>query len=756
MGLLNKLVSKAIGKSTETLAENFATGIANKFGFLPSIFEKSISYKYPNTIRLAPDCLLFINGSSTLKFGDGSVRNFKNDVLNVNVSNSIDASPSTANFDIFAPLHNIDGKIDDPYFIDGECILKPMMEVEIYMKGRFSSDYFPVFWGLIGSISENYSDGSRSLSISCSDILRWWQLTNVNIKPSATSAQYTNNVMIANSTSFAGKNPHEIIIELAKTTMGNLTPPQGYINKRNNSDQIEFDYNKDSNKLIEYWEKRFQQLGRHLRLFGADVVVENLKQSPTTNSKQLIDDLVSLNQKNEEYDIIYRCVINKEGIEKFTPYHVFETSGSDAYTSIMRNKLEIAKDVSEIMQWEFFCDLNGEIVFKPPFYNLDVRNNKASVIDKLDILNESYTINEGGILTRIDVQGRIHQSVNSSSPVVYGYFQDHILAKKYGLRVETVEIPFVNTADQCTQYAALELGRRNALEYTGSITIIGRPELRLGYPVYISHRDEFYYLVGIDHSFSFGGDFDTTLTLVGRRKKVYKDKQKLNPLIGGVYQKSDDISDANSVLSNITFETNLDFSQNKNDIERTMKNDFISGNELGYYKLVETGNLINDSENAKIQYTDLEGYTVIGRYAYGISSEIENNDNVIDKQLNDLLNNRGGRKVDANRIANMSVYTFDVSPSNNAITLNKNDLMMLSNTGNANYTPIFIRKISDTLSTIGKLNTMVNRATSLLSSKQLKNISRKKIEQIATKKVSNLAKSSTKKIGKSLSKLSPF
>jgi len=56
---------------------------------------------------------------------------------------------------------------------------------------------------------------------------------------------------------------------------------------------------------------------------------------------------------------------------------------------------------------------------------------------------------------------------------------------------------------------------------TGSVTIPGRPEMRLGYPIYMEHRDSFHYVRSINHSFDYGGSFTTTLSLQTERRKVW-------------------------------------------------------------------------------------------------------------------------------------------------------------------------------------------------------------------------------------------
>ena len=70
------------------------------------------------------------------------------------------------------------------------------------------------------------------------------------------------------------------------------------------------------------------------------------------------------------------------------------------------------------------------------------------------------------------------------------------------------------------------MDRINANTYRGSLTIVGRPELRLGYPVYIKSRDIYGYIENISHNFSFGGPFTSQIHLVAIRKKYLGDDPK--------------------------------------------------------------------------------------------------------------------------------------------------------------------------------------------------------------------------------------
>jgi hypothetical protein len=76
---------------------------------------------------------------------------------------------------------------------------------------------------------------------------------------------------------------------------------------------------------------------------------------------------------------------------------------------------------------------------------------------------------------------------------------------------------------QLRMIAAAEMARRNGQAFTGGVSIPLRPEMRLGYPVYIEHIDTCYYVTGITHSVVFGSSATTDLSLQFRRERIFED-----------------------------------------------------------------------------------------------------------------------------------------------------------------------------------------------------------------------------------------
>ena len=92
---------------------------------------------------------------------------------------------------------------------------------------------------------------------------------------------------------------------------------------------------------------------------------------------------------------------------------------------------------------------------------------------------------------------------------------DFDMWRQYGWRSErTVEKPFFTSAElQSAPYAVMLLSRQRKNIVTGTVTVMGNEYYQLGDTVYLNDRRLLYYVYGISHSFTYGGNFTTTLTL---------------------------------------------------------------------------------------------------------------------------------------------------------------------------------------------------------------------------------------------------
>lgn len=667
-------------------------------------------------IKLAPDALVYINANQYISNSEQKW-NIRDYLIDINTDLSTESVPGSAGFTLSIPLHTFSytqitqmskfGKS----FSEKLKLINVMDEVEIYIKGRYAIKnekgqeypYYRVFWGVVTSTVDQYSDGTYSIQVSCADILRWWEITFENVSPAVTNLQdeYTGlkdaKRMLTEGktdqtirqgeltgsqgdkleltqfkTKFAGMNIAQILIELSRMTMGNLVPIANSFDRNigigsattDNADQVKTelaDATSLNYELMTYWRERFNQMGQRLRIFG----VKNVEPIP---------------KENRISGVSVKFDFDKENFTSTIPYTLETQSPSDTDAE-MKSKLDIARELKDSVQFEFYMDVNGDIIFKPPFYNMNVIANPTCVLEDQDIINYSFNTNESQIITRVDVTGDFINQLNSAvgGKVLKGIWIDFEKAKKYGMRSTTRHIQWLNNNKDLLKYAQAEMSRLNALARTGDITIVGRPELRLGYPVYFPSRDSFYYVQGIQHSFTFGSSFTTSLTLVAERIKK-SDRWQVQRNTGLVEDKPAN-TEGSSVADTVSNSDN--FIQQLYDVCIAKRNelpatiqpsyantlDNIASNEIGNYQSFSNVPLSDDNDvTHQYQTTDGEMYELITPFKYGMGMNYAADGN-IDNKAN--LEKNKLNKAWAAYDLNPNQLELEIQPLNSMFTLNK-------------------------------------------------------------------------------------
>jgi hypothetical protein len=203
-------------------------------------------------------------------------------------------------------------------------------------------------------------------------------------------------------------------------------------------------------------------------------------------------------------------------IGKLGQVNMFETE----YMS----KLQIAQAVTEITGFEFYQDVDGDLVFKPAMYNLDTRDDPVYRIKDRDLISVSETESEPQA-TMIKASGS--HFANMAGHGVEGWmgvgavYVDYRLVAKFGYKEESIETNYLNNRYQIYITAVNRLDIANIGVKSAQITIPIRPELRPGYPVYIETLDSFFYAQSISHSFAPGSDCTTTIQGVAKRSRWF-------------------------------------------------------------------------------------------------------------------------------------------------------------------------------------------------------------------------------------------
>jgi hypothetical protein len=190
--------------------------------------------------------------------------------------------------------------------------------------------------------------------------------------------------------------------------------------------------------------------------------------------------------------------------------------------------LEFARQVGEQIQYEFYQEPSGLFLFKPPFLNFDAKQTPEYIIHPTAL--KTYSPNEGtDVATYFTVYGstsgdHLGHAVTGNMNPVTGIAVDPHMARRYGFRRQTRRRLYISSPEEAFIYAYAEMDVYNAMRRKRcSAQIMGRPELRPGWPVYFRHNDMYWYLRGLTHNFTFGGSFTTNLELVAPRKRIFKD-----------------------------------------------------------------------------------------------------------------------------------------------------------------------------------------------------------------------------------------
>lgn len=483
-------------------------------------------------VSTAPDCLVYINGELSLPSGASPYQRVDIQPFIHSVTCSLSTQGSgQASIELHIPAH----AISDMYS-GGQLILTTMMEVHIYMKGHFmvngAPQYYPVFWGIVTDVSESYGGGEQGVSLSCNDILHWWNIQQISHNPSWLNSQRDQQQKFNLTGSiFTGKNPFSIMYTLARQVYGDSMNMRDLsISGRDFRSGLRPE---EQRRQMAYWSLRWGRIATSLRMFGptGQVLQGDLLDYALDDNRVRLAKGKSGSAASKEprfYEPFTQGNINFAEISPFSL--VFSQLGVGSLTSSeFDTKMNVANQVKEIIGYEFFMDSTGELIFKPPFYNLDVRPNfPVSWIQDIDVISWNFSEKEPE-MTFIDATGFMFANMglaNGEATTPKATYIDYRLVQKFGWRPGSFSSEFIGSEDFGSQKALFFhlvdlMDRNNAGMFSGSVTIPLRPEMRLGYPVYVEPKDAYYYVEGIQHTFSYGSRCTTSLTLTARRQKFY-------------------------------------------------------------------------------------------------------------------------------------------------------------------------------------------------------------------------------------------
>ena len=496
------------------------------------------------TVVHSPDALVFINGELDI-LGCGQCRrrfDWNRWITSVQVDLSVDSSPGSASINMSVPRHSI-----NEFYFDGQPLISPMMEIEIYAKGFFLVEglpqYYPIFWGMTTEISDSYSGGEHSFSINCADILKWWELCKMNINPAFTAQSGQKGRSIFGNV-FFGTNPYDIIWTCAQQAFGDVVVGSGSLISSSREKNNGGTFSRALADIMLYWNDRFSKIRSNLLLYGTqgtalrgDLIQAEFGKDtgipgnrpknydPKKASYKVSKAVRRANGGNDGSQLIYDPT--DPNVTAFRTQ--FMNAGQiNFWQSEYQTKLELANAAKDSIGFEFFMDVTGDIVFKPPFYNLDILSNKpVSWIQDIDIIDWDLSESEGEVVTQVQISGSYGGGVDygfGEEMTPHSTVTDYHLLRKYGWRTHQFNSEFMGSTKAMFEMGVDMLDRLNARRHRGTVNIPLRPELRLGFPIYLAPKDEVWYVNGISHNIAFGGRATTTLTLTAKRQKFIAPK----------------------------------------------------------------------------------------------------------------------------------------------------------------------------------------------------------------------------------------
>lgn len=546
-------------------------------------------------VQHTPDGFVFLNGDTALPGcpSCGGRINVQEYITQISVDSGTDSAATSANFSLAIPMHSVDS-----FHNNAKFLIKPTLEVHIYMRGYFpvkgqfagispeetggiditgmlSYPYYHVFHGVVTNVSHSYSGGFLDVTVNCASMLHFWQYQNMSSNASYFGARPTNSKLKSTLTghNFNGMTPFSIIYTLFHDTAGAAGGVAFALDDKTNVDgKSEVLDRSIFSVALEYWRERFKTRMINLRMHGATgrvfstaqaAFLSRLKTSqvnsilskqwrakasssksfdifsaaetlnlisevrdPVTGEKEIQGlDVIEVDVAADPSSASKESSVPQVNVAEMQAF-VQDLGGFQAnlFESTYETKLEVANKIVEVTGWEFYQDVDGDFVFKPPMYNLDTRSNRVYRIEDIDLISLNQTSKEPDV-TYVTVTGSQFSNLKGTGLEnewgVRGAYIDYRLVAQYGWRPSSFETAYFNDPRSMFFAAVNRMDVLNIGVFSANTSIPLRPEIRPGYPVYIEHVDCFYYIQSLNHSLLFGGQCNTSLTLVGRRAAFY-------------------------------------------------------------------------------------------------------------------------------------------------------------------------------------------------------------------------------------------
>lgn len=514
-------------------------------------------------VKTAPDIWVHIDGLPYLL--NPYIYSGNQQYTLINFNNQVESFQASYDVDSFKPSATVSLSIPNQlkylYQVPGgNNLVETMSELQVFAKNYFpsangNSVYSRVFKGVISHVTHTDTGKSLEITIQASGILRFLELMQIDLAP----AYNTNSERLAQvlKTNQANLDPYQ---QIADTFLRGITfegfqlnsIQQGLVAKSDFSQGVRAGY-------INKWQSILTGIRKDVHIFGytfGSVLPLDINglTDPSVAKGKMGPDKVQASQtlhgKLLESDPAHDLYVSQ--IRGYLPD--FGPSTIQLVNGQIVSRLERIRTIVQAVGMEGFQDINGEIIVKPPLYNLDVTNvtplttssnvssSKTQVLDinkrfseqhnpfvvKLsEILGETETEDEQAVrATRVSLQGdwsRVwHMNDGTGALREVASHIDIPKLAMFGLREEPAhQVNWLVSGDKIAEYtyAVSELNRLNRGYRTYQITIPLRPELRLGFPMYFPHKDMYGYIRSVGINYQTRGEATMTILLDTLRKR---------------------------------------------------------------------------------------------------------------------------------------------------------------------------------------------------------------------------------------------
>ena len=396
---------------------------------------------------------------------------------------------------------------------NGRCVFTPMQLMVCLLTRRFKdktdpNDMIVAFTGFIDSVSEEYDGKTGMLRIQGTDVSKLMHITQANVNPSLFEKALPGGGQYKIwSNIFSGQQGWEII----KTLVVGGKDEQGHAIHGAGHFVYNAEYSPKSSTRGETVEKSAVLTGLKFQSVEWDNDIANDK----------LDKLFF--RPGRVHIQVLPFEVSPKGLRDLSVYKKIFDASFQNWQNEYRSHLEIANEVAQLSNYEFYADQFGDIWYhQPRFHNYHILTNdnpEVYVIRDEDIITYQFTESDKDVVSTLYVAGKPNYiEIMPQIVKMTGFYEDASLLRKYGRRMMSISHPYITDTSDCFYFAKSWMLRVNAGRFVGSITVLGRPELRMHMPVYIPMRNMIYYITGISHKFSYGQTFTTTLQLKYGRK----------------------------------------------------------------------------------------------------------------------------------------------------------------------------------------------------------------------------------------------